>query len=69
YLAKEGYDPVFGARPLKRIIQRDILNPIAMNILKGEFRVGDLIEIDEKEMNLIFNRVEQAAKKDDRSGS
>ncbi|MEK6577126.1 MAG: AAA family ATPase, partial [Nitrospirota bacterium] len=60
YLAKEGYDPVFGARPLKRIIQRDILNPIAMNILKGEFRVGDLIEIDEKEMNLIFNRVEQA---------
>ncbi|MBI5746753.1 MAG: ATP-dependent chaperone ClpB [Nitrospirae bacterium] len=69
YLAKEGYDPVFGARPLKRIIQRDILNPIAMNILKGEFRIGDVIEIDEKEMNLIFNRVEQAAKKEDRSGS
>ncbi|HLF86709.1 MAG TPA: AAA family ATPase, partial [Nitrospiria bacterium] len=69
YLAKEGYDPVFGARPLKRVIQRDILNPIAMNILKGEFKVGDLIEIDEKDMNLIFNRVEQAVKKEDRSSS
>ena len=40
-----------------------------MNILKGEFKVGDLIEIDEKEMNLIFKRVEQAVTKDDRGGS
>jgi hypothetical protein len=40
-----------------------------MNILKAEFRVGDVIEIDEKEMNLIFNRVEQAVKKEDRNSS
>lgn len=62
YLAKEGYDPVFGARPLKRIIQRDILNPLAMKILKGEFKDGDLIEIDEREMNLLFNRAEATTK-------
>ena len=44
-LAKEGYDPQFGARPLKRTIQRRIQNPLAMKLLAGEFADGDTIEI------------------------
>lgn len=46
YLAEEGYDPVYGARPLKRIIQRDILNPLALKVLEGSFKEGDSIEVD-----------------------
>ncbi len=46
YIAREGYDPVFGARPLKRAIQKEIQNPLAFKILQGEFRDGDTIEVD-----------------------
>jgi ATP-dependent Clp protease ATP-binding subunit ClpB len=45
-LAKEGFDPVYGARPLKRAIQRSIQDPLALKILEGEFSEGDTIEID-----------------------
>jgi len=45
-LADEGYDPQFGARPLKRVIQQRIENPLASSILRGEFDEGDVIEID-----------------------
>ncbi len=45
-LAAEGFDPVYGARPLKRAIQRLILNPLSNKLLAGEFRDGDRIEID-----------------------
>ncbi|MDP9175871.1 MAG: ATP-dependent chaperone ClpB [Planctomycetota bacterium] len=45
-LAEEGYDPTFGARPLKRVIQQRIENSLAGKILSGEFREGDTIEID-----------------------
>jgi len=45
-LAKEGYDPVYGARPLKRLIQQEIENPLARKILAGEFVPGDHIKID-----------------------
>jgi ATP-dependent Clp protease ATP-binding subunit ClpB len=45
-LAEEGYDPTFGARPLKRVIQQRIENPLASRILKGEFAEGDTIRID-----------------------
>jgi len=44
-LAKEGYDPVYGARPLKRLIQRSIQNPLALKLLAGEFKDGDTIEV------------------------
>lgn len=46
YLAREGYDPVYGARPLKRAIQKEIQNPLAFKILQGEFRDGDTIDVD-----------------------
>ena len=45
-LAREGYDPVFGARPLKRVIERDIQNEIAMRLLDGAFAEGDVIRVD-----------------------
>jgi ATP-dependent Clp protease ATP-binding subunit ClpB len=45
-LAKEGFDPVYGARPLKRAIQRLIQDPLALKVLEGEFSGGDTIEID-----------------------
>jgi ATP-dependent Clp protease ATP-binding subunit ClpB len=46
YLVKEGYDPVFGARPLKRTIQRDLMNPLAVAVLKGDFKEGDAVTAD-----------------------
>jgi len=46
FLAKEGFDPTFGARPLKRTIQRLIQNPLAMKLIEGEFKEGDVVVID-----------------------
>ncbi len=54
YIAKEGYDPTYGARPLKRLIQKDILNPLSMKILSGEFREGDTVEVDAEKGMLKF---------------
>lgn len=45
-LAERGYDPVYGARPLKRAIQREIQNPLALKILEGEYGEGDTVKID-----------------------
>jgi len=45
-LARDGYDPVYGARPLKRLIQREIENPLARLILAGDFTHGDRIAVD-----------------------
>jgi ATP-dependent Clp protease ATP-binding subunit ClpB len=56
YLAAEGYDPVYGARPLKRVIQRDVLNPLSLKLLQGEFREGDLIRVDVREGVLVFEK-------------
>lgn len=56
-LAVEGFDPVYGARPLKRAIQRLIQDPLALKILNGEFKEGDLIEVDvDTQKNLTFSR-------------
>ncbi|TMQ58257.1 MAG: ATP-dependent chaperone ClpB [Candidatus Eisenbacteria bacterium] len=48
FLAREGYDPVFGARPLRRLIERRIQNPLAAGLLKGEFHPGDAVHISVK---------------------
>jgi len=45
-LAVEGYDPVYGARPLKRAIQRLLQNPLAVAVLEGQYAEGDRIRID-----------------------
>ncbi|HUX18100.1 MAG TPA: AAA family ATPase, partial [Acidithiobacillus sp.] len=44
-LAEVGYDPVYGARPLKRVIQREIENPLAQKLLRGDFGPGEIIEV------------------------
>jgi len=56
YLSRIGYDPVFGARPLKRLIQKDIENPLALKLLEGEFIDGDRISIDSDGEQLTFKR-------------
>ncbi|MCK5534362.1 ATP-dependent chaperone ClpB, partial [bacterium] len=45
-LARQGFDPVYGARPLKRTIQQLIQNPLAQKILQGDFKDGDTIKVD-----------------------
>ena len=58
HLASDGYDPVYGARPLKRLIQREIENPLAHRILAGEFTNGDAIEVDSTDEFFSFSQVE-----------
>ncbi|MCX8087552.1 MAG: ATP-dependent chaperone ClpB [Rhodocyclaceae bacterium] len=56
-LAKAGFDPVFGARPLKRAIQERIENPLAKQILEGKFAAKDIVRVDAKGGQLVFERV------------
>jgi ATP-dependent Clp protease ATP-binding subunit ClpB len=56
YLVESGYDPVYGARPLKRAIQREIENPIATKLLENTFISGDTIYIDKQEHGLTFSK-------------
>ncbi len=56
WLAESGYDALYGARPLKRAIQRDILNPLASKLLGGEFSPGDVIEADIKDGLAVFTK-------------
>jgi ATP-dependent Clp protease ATP-binding subunit ClpB len=46
YLAREGYDPAFGARPLKRALQKYIIDPLAMRLLEGKFKPGDIVFVN-----------------------
>jgi len=57
FLAETGYDPDFGARPLKRAIQRELQDPLAMQILSGEFHEGDIIRIDRGAEGLTFSAI------------
>jgi len=54
YLADEGYDPVYGARPLKRAIQRHLQDPLALSVLEGRFTEGQTIRVDVGEGRLVF---------------
>jgi ATP-dependent Clp protease ATP-binding subunit ClpB len=56
FLAKEGYDPAYGARPLKRVIQQQILNPLSVAILDGDFGEGDKIVADVDKDHLEFSK-------------
>jgi ATP-dependent Clp protease ATP-binding subunit ClpB len=57
-IIEEGYDPTYGARPLKRTIQRRVLDPLAMRVLQGDFREGDRVRIDVKAGDLTFGKLE-----------
>jgi ATP-dependent Clp protease ATP-binding subunit ClpB len=53
-IAREGYDPVYGARPLKRAIQKEILDPLSLQILEGKFHEGQTIRVNEEKGKLVF---------------
>ncbi len=55
WLAKEGYDPVFGARPLRRAIERYVENPMSSKLLRGDFKEGDRVIVDLGDGELVFN--------------
>ncbi len=56
FLARQGYDPLYGARPLKRAIQKHIENVLAMEILKGHFSEGSSILADVEEGKIVFRK-------------
>jgi len=58
-IAKEGYDPDFGARPLRRAIQRLIENPLSEKILEGKFKQGDTVTVEIKEGNIVLKKKEE----------
>ncbi len=57
HLVEIGYDPVFGARPLKRVIQQEIENPLAQLLLSGEFVAGDVISVEWVDDKFAFNKL------------
>jgi ATP-dependent Clp protease ATP-binding subunit ClpB len=54
HLAEEGYDPVYGARPLKRVIQREVQDPLALKLLQGDFGEGDKVTVDFRDGQFVF---------------
>jgi len=56
YLSEKGYDPVYGARPLKRAIQKHLLDPLSLAMLEGSFAEGDVIKVTLTDEKLIFSK-------------
>jgi ATP-dependent Clp protease ATP-binding subunit ClpB len=56
FLVVDGYDPMYGARPLKRTLQRRVLDPLALRVLEGEFREGDRVVVDVRDRDLSFEK-------------
>ena len=61
WLVSEGFDPAYGARPLKRTIQRHVLNPLALRVLDGEFLEGDTISVEVQADGLVFRQTSSKA--------
>jgi ATP-dependent Clp protease ATP-binding subunit ClpC len=61
WLAREGFDPVYGARPLRRAVQRQLENPLSRAVLSGEFAAGDRILVDAGDNGLTLTRMEALA--------
>jgi ATP-dependent Clp protease ATP-binding subunit ClpC len=60
WLVKEGYDPVYGARPLRRAIERYVENPLSSKLLAGEFKEGDTVKVDQGDKGLAFTLKKKA---------
>jgi ATP-dependent Clp protease ATP-binding subunit ClpC len=60
WLAKQGYDPQFGARPLRRAIQKLVESPLSVKLLKGEFARGECVIVDAPNGELVFTRKDKA---------
>src|SRR5579872_7300970 len=61
-VANRGYDPVYGARPLKRTLQKELIDPLALKILNGEFVAGEVVVADAKGGEIVFSKKKAAAK-------
>ncbi len=59
-IAEEGYDPTFGARPIKRVIQQKIQNPLAVELLKQEVQEGTRVRVDFRDGEYEFERVAES---------
>src|SRR5919198_2326743 len=55
-LGNLGYDPTYGARPLKRVIQKQLVDPLALALLEGEFQAGDRVIVDAGDGQLVFSK-------------
>ncbi len=62
WLAKVGYDPAFGARPLRRALQKHVESPLSISLLSGQFEQGDtvLVDFDEEKQQIVFHKAEPA---------
>ncbi len=59
WLAKSGFDPIYGARPLKRVIQRAVVDPLSMKLLGGEIAQGDTVRVDHNDRGqYTFEKIE-----------
>src|SRR5262249_3658331 len=58
-LGNLGYDPTYGARPLKRVIQKQLIDKLALKLLEGEFREGDTVEVDAEGGELVFAKASE----------
>ncbi len=59
-LIEEGYDPVYGARPLKRVLQRRVLDPLAIGVLQGEFKEQDVVAVDVEDNQIVLAKLTHA---------
>jgi ATP-dependent Clp protease ATP-binding subunit ClpB len=55
-LGNLGYDPTYGARPLKRVIQKQLVDKLALKLLEGEFGPGDVVKVDAADGGLVFEK-------------
>jgi ATP-dependent Clp protease ATP-binding subunit ClpB len=55
-LGNLGYDPTYGARPLKRVIQKQLVDKLALKLLEGEFQPGDVVRVDARDGELEFSK-------------
>ncbi len=62
YLAEKGYDPQYGARPIKRVIQKEVLNILSKELLSGAVSAESIVLIDSFEDNLVFRNQEELVK-------
>ena len=62
YLAAKGFDPQFGARPVKRVVQKEVLNKLSKEILAGSISTDSIILLDEFNEELVFRNQEELAK-------
>ena len=61
-LGNLGYDPTYGARPLKRVIQKRLVDPLALAILEGRFAAGDTVKVDAADGELVLEKVESTTR-------